>query len=216
MKLRTLEVDFDDKNSLRKAFNLIKPRMVELEKRERTSNKEYNKIVFQACNEIFEYDISHIYKNKYESNEEYYVYAHCDPSLPINLNKKNPHGKLTFASLLGLKHIPFYIGKGVGNRAYDLNRNETHRKTRYFMKERGRDIEVYIIRENLTEAKALEIESKLIDIFGLKLLGGYLVNLDEGVSSKERQFLYSKFLRVIYPHDIRFKSVDEIGSTDIK
>jgi hypothetical protein len=49
---------------------------------------------------------------------------------------------------------------------------------------------VKIIKENLTEMEALCLESKFIDIFGLMSKSGRLVNLDEGLKSKERQMLY--------------------------
>jgi len=41
------------------------------------------------------------------------------------------------------------------------------------------------------------LESKLIDMFGLIASGGKLVNLDEGVNSKERRLKYKDELREI-------------------
>jgi hypothetical protein len=45
--------------------------------------------------------------------------------------------------------------------------------------------------------EALILESKLIDMFGLIASGGKLVNLDEGVNSKERRLKYKEALQEI-------------------
>ena len=46
------------------------------------------------------------------------------------------------------------------------------------------------LRNNLTELESLELESKLIDIFGLMPHAGYLTNLDEGMLPDERRCCY--------------------------
>lgn len=106
-------------------------------------------------------------------------------------------GITSFAASIGMKHIPFYVGKGTGNRYKDLNRNETHRKIRQKLNKFNKDIEVEIVKDNLTEKEALILESKLIDIFGLLPNGGRLVNLDEGIKSEERKSRYIEDLSVI-------------------
>ena len=106
-------------------------------------------------------------------------------------------GISTFAATLGMELIPFYVGKGVGDRAYDLNRNETHRKVRQKLQQFGQEVSVKILKSGLTEMEALILESKLIDMFGLIASGGKLVNLDEGVNSKERRLKYKDELREI-------------------
>ena len=98
--------------------------------------------------------------------------------------------QIAFASTLGIESLPFYVGKGEGNRAYDLNRNESHRKKRQFIEQTGKQVQVLILKDNLTEVEALMLESKLIDIFGLKSYGGWLVNLDEGVNNQSRKQIY--------------------------
>lgn len=124
----------------------------------------------------------------------YYVYAHSDPDKNIAIGKC---GKTTFAATIGMKKLPFYIGKGVHKRAYELNRNETHRKIRQKLHTFGKEIHVSILKDGMTELDALMMESKLIDIFGLITTGGRLVNLDEGINNKERRLLYKHEL-----HDI--------------
>ena len=44
------------------------------------------------------------------------------------------------------------------------------------------------------------MESKLIDILGLKSIGGRLVNLDEGCNHKERRSMYIDKLSVLHDY----------------
>lgn len=93
------------------------------------------------------------------SKEEYYVYAHVDPRQWV----VNIPG--TKQSLGG---TPFYIGKGVGNRAFDFKRNQGHGKQLKIVVEAGfapEDI-VKVVYDGLKESKALELEAKLIWFFG--------------------------------------------------
>jgi hypothetical protein len=57
--------------------------------------------------------------------------------------------------------------------------------------------DIKIVSNNLQEAKALELEAKLIDIFGLQIYGGWLTNLDEGHDSKLRRQRYAKEFSVL-------------------
>lgn len=108
-------------------------------------------------------------------DRKFYVYAHVVPS-----NKK-----IVFDCSINMHFpgVPFYIGKGTGDRAYDLKRNQGHGATLQELLKMGKvgsDI-VYIIAENLTEPEALALESKLIYFFGTKYekdRDGILVNLD--------------------------------------
>ena len=53
-------------------------------------------------------------------DENFYVYAHINPT------KKKL--KYPAPDQLNISGLPFYIGKGCGGRAWDLNRNEGHGK----------------------------------------------------------------------------------------
>jgi|TARA_R110000824_G_scaffold355772_1_gene542995 hypothetical protein len=65
---------------------------------------------------------------------------------------------------------PYYIGKGQTNRAFDKRR-------RYIPPTRSR---IEIIKDNLTEDQAFELEIKLIAEYGRKEFGGILRNKTEG------------------------------------
>lgn len=189
-----IEVDYLNLDDLIKLNNKIKSQISSLKVSLNGSKREINKRKFDACVSIYNTDISDLYSNlKLDPLPNYYVYAHCEPN-KIAIDKD---GITSWFATLGMDLIPFYIGKGVKNRAYDLNRNETHRKVKQRLKEFNQDVQVRIIKDNLTELEALCLESKLIDIFGLIGKGGRLVNLDEGLKYKERQIRYGIHLHEI-------------------
>lgn len=92
--------------------------------------------------------------------ENFYVYAHVDPSERIFVSPSEAGGCY--------KGSPFYIGKGTKERAWDLKRNEGHgTRLRHLIKQgwKPEDL-VHIAFEGLTESKAFELEAKLIYFFG--------------------------------------------------
>lgn len=106
--------------------------------------------------------------------KKFYVYAHCDP-LRECISMPAEYG--------GIIRMPFYIGKGTGNRAFDLQRNQGHgAKLRELVKKGvGVDEIVIIIKGELSESEALSLESKLIYFFGTiyqNPKSGVLLNLD--------------------------------------
>ena len=110
-----------------------------------------------------------------DTENKYYVYVHAYPS---GKGVRFHHPKC----VIDTKGHPFYVGKGTGNRAYDLNRNEGHGVILRQLKKKGHvpcDI-VSIVKDGLTEAEAYALESKLIHFFGTKFdkNPGILVNLD--------------------------------------
>lgn len=85
---------------------------------------------------------------------EYYVYAHY----------------VTGESL------PFYIGKGKGNRAYDLKG-----RSKFWNRKAKNGFTVKFIRTNLTEETSLLLETKMILFYGRRDSGtGCLVNHTDG------------------------------------
>jgi len=159
---KTFTVDWDSIDECNKLLNVMKSRLGELRACKDGSKKEKFKRSFDACQTIINTDIEFLYNDiVLDENPIYYVYAHCNPEANIAIGKC---GKTSFLATLGLDKIPFYIGKGCGNRAFDLSRNETHRKVRQSLKNFDKDIHVKIIRDGLTEKHALILESKLIVI----------------------------------------------------
>jgi len=182
-----IEVDSQSEEELKKLLTWSKNMLGNLRSNHgHYSKNKHSKEVFESCVNIYNTDILHLY-NEDVTDNSYYVYAHCDPSKKIAIGK---HGVTTFAATIGMQHQPFYIGMGQGSRAYDLDRNDSHRKYRQKIKKSGSEISVSILKENMTKNEALSIESKLIDIFGLIIHSGCLVNLDEGKKSHERRMLY--------------------------
>lgn len=194
--LKKFEVEWDSQEDCYKLYEKIRSRVFEFKKLNdpnHLSKKDKFLKIFNSCMNVYNTDISKVYNNlKLDETPRYYVYAHCDPGFKIAIKKE---GRSSFAATLGMEYMPFYIGKGTDNRAYDLNRNETHRKVRQKINSFNREIKVKIIKDNLTEKEALMLESKLIDIFGLVSYKGRLVNLDEGINNTERRKLYEEDLK---------------------
>lgn len=181
-------MNWDSIEELKSMRAKIDRRLNQLKSVERKSKKSHAD-VFESCFRILDTDITNLYEeSSYNNEKKYYVYVHCDPFFAL---RANTNGKIAFATTLGINYLPFYVGKGEGNRAFDLNRNGSHRKIKQIINNSGKDIEVKIIKTGMTELEALMMESKLIDIFGLKSYGGWLANLDEGHSSTLRKELYT-------------------------
>lgn len=90
----------------------------------------------------------------------YYVYALKDP-------RTNPV-------------LPFYIGKGTGNRAWEhvLNVDESAKGRRIqAIRAEGLDVVVTKMAEDLTEEQSLKLEAELISSFGTESTGGFLTNV---------------------------------------
>lgn len=193
-----IEVDWDNFEDVRQLFREVKARYLELDP-SRITRKERERIILDSCFRIWETDISDIFIGlELDEKPEYYVYAHCNPTRPWMANR----GKAAFGASLGLQCAPFYIGKGTGRRAYDLNRSETHRKIKQKIQSKDKEPEIYIIKGNLTELEALSMESKLIDIYGLVAHRGYLTNLDEGFNKDDRRYKYIEDYKILCPAEI--------------
>lgn len=106
-------------------------------------------------------------------DRRFYVYAHIDPSGQRMLTADAGGGVWPGR--------PFYIGKGCGDRAWDLKRNHGHGKVlRALTKKWSKEDIVKIVVSDLTESEAFEAEAKLIYFFGTVYGGsrGFLYNLD--------------------------------------
>ena len=195
--MSVLEFDETSLDDMLRCLNVLKTKIGQKRKELSGISKNESSILkFNAGMEIIETDISGIFRGcELDEVRRYYVYAHCYPDKKIVLNKR--HWQSCILASVGGSHQPFYIGKGTGERCYDLNRNGTHKKIRQHIKKFGAEVEVTILRDNLTESEALELESKLIDIYGVQGKGGKLANLDEGIKCEERRALYGDLLKEI-------------------
>lgn len=196
--IRTIEVDWNDPSSLKKAIGKLQYR-----RKEKLRELGYDQIYFNGSkynldhilpcfNKIYDTDISDLYENATDETKKYYVYAHCNPLKPLDIKNNLKHLFLA-SKFSSLRFEPFYIGKGFGNRCNDLNRNDSHRKIKKNINKFNKDVNVELLIENLTEKEALIHEAKLIDILGLRAISnfGLLCNLDEGVSSVKRRKKYN-------------------------
>jgi hypothetical protein len=69
---------------------------------------------------------------------------------------------------------PYYVGKGIGNRAY-----RPHRRGDSYISAPSRD-RVIFLKKNLTEFDAYKHENYIISILGIKEDGGILINMSYG------------------------------------
>jgi hypothetical protein len=191
--MKIFEIDWDSEEEVKLHLQKVKARYYSL-KMDHKSIREVKKEHLDAMYKILETDISSIYDGEVilDDAPKYYVYAHLNPLRKICINKSGfrAPARMIFAASLGMGSMPFYIGKGMGERAHELNRNDGHRKMRSLIRKTGDDVLVHFIKKGLSEREALMMESKLIDIFGISLRGGCLVNLDEGQAVSERRVLY--------------------------
>jgi len=197
VKIKNLEINWNNLEDVEKAFLSLHGRRQQLRKEKgllkKPSDSEIYRTKWDAIHEILDKDTTFLYENRqFDTEEKYYVYAHCDTSKKINASKKNVFH--VFAASLGMKYMPFYIGKGTGSRYQKGDRNRNYTKIR---DKKFTDIDRVIIRSDLSEAIALDFESKLIDIFGLAIHGGYLINIDEGIERDHRRFCYQDSLTIL-------------------
>ena len=192
--LRLFEVNWDDFDDVDKLFRRLRGRVQQLKKDAgkltRLSDTEIYRIKWDAISHILNENISFLYEDMVlDEKPQYYVYAHCDTSKPINISHKNAYH--TLSASLGMKYLPFYIGKGTGDRYIRGDRNRNYGK---IANKKFTNVDKVILKKDLTESEALQLESKLIDIFGLSIYGGNLINIDEGVERDHRRFCYKESL----------------------
>jgi hypothetical protein len=196
MDIRTIKVDFDDLRDLKKHIHKLSNRRKALLKtvgytavafNGSATNAEKILPIFEA---IMGCDLSSIYRGL-DVAPRYYVYAHCDPTQPLVAAHDIKHLFLA-QSFSQLRFAPFYVGKGTGARHLDQSRNDSYRKVKAKIEAANKSIVVVKLREQMTEAESFALESKLIDILGLRATSkdGLLVNLDEGEQHKVRRSLY--------------------------
>ncbi len=131
-------------------------------------NKKYIKCILNQ-------NWMHLFDDFENESDKFYVYAHVDPR-----HKGFECKELNLVKGFG---VPFYIGKGTGNRACDMKRNQGHGKMIATLRKAMHSDESMVIKifDLISERKAMEIESKLIYFFGTiyeQNRRGMLLNLD--------------------------------------
>ena len=135
---------------------------------------KFNRHHLWYLNILLDQDWSELFTGSQE--RKFYVYAHhFEKGRQVRFVDERVH--------ISLPGLPFYIGKGTGDRAYDLKRNQGHGKQIKALVDSGsaKDSIVKILKSGLTEPEALELESKLIYFFGTQYepgRKGLLLNLD--------------------------------------
>lgn len=108
---------------------------------------------------LIEQDWSNLYPRRSETGD-FYVYVHVDPRRPFFVAPPEVGGNWGGE--------PFYVGKGCGQRAWDLKRNQGHGKRIKALLNEGfasEDI-VRVVLSGMDEGTAFAAEAKLIYFFG--------------------------------------------------
>lgn len=113
---------------------------------------------------FFHDDWTHFFQYADNEKRNYYVYYHTDITKDdISFSRDKYEESVKFVGL------PFYIGKGTGDRYLNLHsRNSAHRKRIEALNKIGieKDKICFKLFENLTEREAFALESKLISFLG--------------------------------------------------
>lgn len=126
-------------------------------------------------NHIIRQDWSNLFDKSLDSKSDYYVYAHCDPRNVIFCGIRSMGGVCP--------GMPFYVGKGRGERAFDFKRNQGHgiRLKDILSQGYGSNDIIHFFKKDLLEHEAFELEAKLVYFFGTIYESerkGVLLNLD--------------------------------------
>lgn len=166
---KSLVDSIDDINVLKKIQKIVNKRFEIITDRKvfctlrkgsmlnKTEAQDYNLNFISIMND----DWDDLYKDSSDIGSDYYVYLHIDPSVNGLLALSDDEG------LLAKLPIPFYVGKGKGNRIYNMRRSKIHTaKLRDLTKYYAIEQVAIKFKDGLSEKQALILEAKLILFFG--------------------------------------------------
>lgn len=110
-----------------------------------------------------------------DTNHGYYVYVFMDPTIKRKIK--------TGIEEISFNHEPFYIGKGIGKRIENTERNSLVNSRIEHLRKRGIDPIIIKVKENVGNLYAHKLENYLIEKIGRSDIGkGPLLNLSGGIS----------------------------------
>lgn len=192
--MKSIIVDWDNPSDIKRTIHMLRNRRTALLQKLGYHEATLNSVKVHAdhgidmLEQIMSCDLSSVYVDR-GGPRDYYVYAQCDPTKTLN-PRDIKHFLL--ASRLKLRNEPFYVGKGCGGRASQMDRNSFQRKVLAQIAAKGHSPESVVVAKDLAESAALALEAKLIDILGLRTLSqnGLLTNIDEGSFTEARRRCY--------------------------
>ena len=174
---KELIIDWDNPSDIKKHISMLQIRRKLLLRKLGYNEITFNNSKYNLDN-IFP-EINKLYNSIQIEKGDYYVYFHCNPLIKVDI--RNSLKDLFLATNFNINYLPFYVGKGKGNRYLDLNRNDSHRKLRTSLHNLKLEIIPIKVIENISENSALTLENFYMYFLGLKALtkDGYLCNLSE-------------------------------------
>jgi hypothetical protein len=192
---KELSVNWDSPKDLTRVISQLHNRKRELEGH--VGKKQKAKDRLSLMMEVWNTPV-YLNDENLSSEKDFYVYTHFTSDRRHFPCEKDSVSM--FCHAVGMPSIPFYVGKGKGDRHSCKERNKGHQLVRKLSENRGDETQSFVLMGGLTEMEALVMEGKLIDIIGQRAIKtGPLTNLDEGYRVKHRRRQYFLLLGKLHP-----------------
>lgn len=147
-----------------------------------------------------------VIKDLGDVNHGYYVYVFMDPIIKCKIK--------TDIENISFNYQPFYIGKGIGKRIDESERNDGVNSRIEYLKSRGVDPIIIKIKEGLSNFEACKIETYLIEKIGRSDLGkGPLLNISAGIKFKNTDDVIMSFSNLNLEKNINSMILDAINKS---